>query len=65
LIFAKARLDDLIIPELEQSRAAVLNTLASAKSRRGHQYAIERFIEWYFEILTLAESSAQIGAPDS
>ena len=30
-----------------------------------HQYAIERFIEWYFGILTLAESSAQIGAPDS
>ena len=26
---------------------------------------IERFIEWYFGILTLAESSAQIGAPDS
>ena len=56
---------DLAIPELEQSRAAVLNTLASAQSRRGQQYAIERFIEWYFGILTLAESSAQIGAPDS
>jgi hypothetical protein len=45
--------------------AAVLNTLASAQSRRSHQYAIERFIEWYFGILALAESSAQIGAPDS
>ena len=56
---------DLTIPELEQSRAAVLNTLASAQSPRSHQYAIERFIEWYFGILTLAESSAQIGAPDS
>jgi hypothetical protein len=55
-MLAKARL-----PELEQSRAAVLNTLASAQSRRGHQYAIERFNEWYFGILTLAESSAQIG----
>jgi hypothetical protein len=64
-MFAKARLADLTIPELEQSRAAVLNTLALAQSRRGHQYAIERFIEWYFGILTLAESSAQIGAPDS
>jgi len=26
---------------------------------------IERFIEWYFGTLALAESSAQIGAPDS
>jgi hypothetical protein len=65
MMFAKARLADLTIPELEQSRTAALNTLASAQSRRGHQYAIERFIEWYFGILTLAESSAQIGAPDS
>jgi hypothetical protein len=29
-MFAKARLAELAIPELEQSRAAVLNTLASA-----------------------------------
>jgi hypothetical protein len=41
--------------------AAVLNTLASAQSLRSHQYAIERFIYWYFGILTLTESSAQIG----
>jgi len=39
----------------------VLNTLASAQSRRSHQYAIERFIEWYFGVLALAESSAEIG----
>ena len=64
-MFAKARLADLTIPELVQSRAAVRNTLASAQPRRSHQHAIERFIEWYFGILTLAESSAQIGAPDS
>jgi site-specific recombinase XerD len=35
------------IPELEQSKAAVLNTLASAHSRRTYEYAIERFIAWY------------------
>jgi hypothetical protein len=64
-MFAKARLADLTISELEQSRAVVLSTLASAQSRRDHQYAIEPFIEWYFGILTLAESSARIGAPDS
>src|SRR6266567_5940952 len=37
----------LTIPELEQSKAAVLNTLASAHSRRSYEYAIERFIAWY------------------
>jgi len=37
----------LTIPELEQSKAAVLNTLASQHSRRSYEYAIERFITWY------------------
>lgn len=37
----------LTIPELQQSKAAVLNTLASVHSRRSYQYAIERFIAWY------------------
>ena len=35
------------IPELEQSKAAVLNTLASEHSRRSYEYAIGRFIAWY------------------
>jgi hypothetical protein len=35
------------IPELDQSKAAVLNTLASQHSRRSYEYAIERFIAWY------------------
>jgi len=37
----------LTIPELKQSKAAVLNTLASSHSRRMYEYAIERFIAWY------------------
>jgi hypothetical protein len=37
----------LAIPELEQSKAAVLNSLASQHSRRGYEYAIERLIAWY------------------
>src|SRR5580704_10315665 len=37
----------LSIPELEQSKTAVLNTLASRHSRRGYQYAIDRFVAWY------------------
>jgi integrase len=35
------------IPELEQSKAAVLNTLASIHSRRSYAFAIHRFIAWY------------------
>jgi site-specific recombinase XerD len=42
-----SRFAALTIPELEQSKAAVLNTLASAHSRRSYEYAIERFIAWY------------------
>ena len=58
-------LDALMVAMDLPSRAAVLETLAFAQSRRSHQYADERLIKRYFEILTLAESSAQIGAPDS
>jgi integrase len=35
------------LPELEQSKTAVLNTLASQHSRRSYEYAIDRFIAWY------------------
>src|ERR1700689_1090089 len=35
------------IPELEQSKTAVLNALASRHSRRSYEYAIDRFIAWY------------------
>src|SRR6202050_4064132 len=34
-------------PELQQSKTAVLNTLASKHLRRSYEYAIERFIAWY------------------
>jgi site-specific recombinase XerD len=35
------------IPELEQSKTAVLNALVSVHSRRSYEYAIEKFIAWY------------------
>ena len=35
------------VPELEQSKAAVLSTLASAHSRRSYKHAFEKFIDWY------------------
>src|SRR3984893_1429443 len=37
----------LTIPELQQSKTAVLNTLSSVHSRRSYACAIERFIAWY------------------
>jgi hypothetical protein len=44
----------LTIPELEQSKAAVLSTLSSVHSRRSYKHAIERFISWYCDEPRLA-----------
>ncbi len=35
------------VPELEQSKTAVLNSLASVHSRRAYEHAIDDFIAWY------------------
>jgi integrase len=37
----------LKLPDLEQSKAAVLNSLASLNSRRAYDYAIREFTNWY------------------
>jgi len=37
----------LRLPDLDHSKAAVLNSLTSPRSRRVYQYAIEQFIAWY------------------
>ena len=44
---AGVRSEMLTIPELEQSKTAVLNTLGSVHSRRCYAFAIDRFIAWY------------------
>ena len=44
---SRTRPATVTIPELEHSKTAVLNTLASRHSRRSYQYAIDRFIAWY------------------
>jgi hypothetical protein len=49
-----SRSASLAIPELQQSKAAVLNTLASAHSRRMYEYAIATFITWYCDEPRLA-----------
>ena len=37
----------LKLPDLEQSKTAVLNSLASPSSRRSYDHAIRDFIDWY------------------
>ena len=37
----------LRLPDLDQAKSAVLNSLPSKESRRGYQHTIEEFIAWY------------------
>jgi hypothetical protein len=37
----------LRLPDLDQAKSAVLNSLSSHDARRGYRYAIDEFIEWY------------------
>ena len=37
----------LRLPDLEQSKSAVLNSLTSRNSQRTYDHAIREFIEWY------------------
>jgi hypothetical protein len=37
----------LKLPDLEQSKSPVLNSLTSTSSRRSYDHAIREFIEWY------------------
>lgn len=35
------------LPDLDQAKAAVLNSLRSPESQRGHRHSIDEFIGWY------------------
>ena len=37
----------LALPDLEQAKSAVLNTLASKSGQRTYDHAINEFVEWY------------------
>ena len=37
----------LKLPDLEQSKSAVLNSLTSASSKRSYDHAIREFMDWY------------------
>ena len=43
----KAPKRTLALPDLEQSKAAVLNTLTSASGQRTYDHAIREFVAWY------------------
>src|ERR1039457_967028 len=38
---------NLNLPDLDQARSAVLNSLPSKESQRGYRHAIDEFIAWY------------------
>src|SRR5262245_6684943 len=37
----------LRLPDLDQAKSAVLNSLSSVDAQRGYRHAIEEFIDWY------------------
>jgi site-specific recombinase XerC len=37
----------LRLPDLDQAKSAVLNSLSSPSSRRNYKFAMEQFISWY------------------
>ena len=37
----------LRLPDLDQAKSAVLNSLSSTDAQRGYRHAMEEFIEWY------------------
>jgi hypothetical protein len=41
------RLDRPTLPELDQPKRSVINSLASLQSRRSYQHAMDEFIDWY------------------
>lgn len=44
----------LKLPDLEQSKSAVLNSLTSTSSQRSYDHAIREFIDWYYSEPRLA-----------
>ena len=42
-----SRTNRLTLPELDQAKRSVLNSLTSLQSRRSYQHAMDEFIDWY------------------
>jgi integrase len=43
----KSRTSGPTLPELDQTKKSVLNSLTSLQSRRSYQHAMDEFIDWY------------------
>ena len=50
----------LRLPDLDHTKAAVLNTLSSPHSRRNYKFAMEQFITWYCSEPRLALNRAVV-----
>ena len=35
------------LPDLDQSKSAILNSVTSANAQRGYRHAIDEFVDWY------------------
>ena len=44
----------LRLPDLDQAKSAVLNSLSSHEAQRGYRHAIDEFIEWRCSIREFA-----------
>src|SRR3954453_12701376 len=56
----KAHDDRPTLPELDQTKISVLNSLTSLQSRRSYQHAMDEFIEWYCSEPRLALNRAVV-----
>ena len=56
----KARTAPPTLPELDQTKRSVLNSLTSLQSRRSYQHAMDEFIEWYCSEPRLALNRAVV-----
>ena len=56
----KAHTDRPTLPELDQTKTSVLNSLTSLQSRRSYQHAMDEFIEWYCSEPRLALNRAVV-----
>ena len=45
----------LALPDLEQAKSAVLNTLTSKSGQKTYDHAITEFVEWYCCVLALPD----------
>src|ERR1022692_3549956 len=53
----------LRLPDLDQAKSAVLNSLSSRDAQRGYRHAIDEFVDWYCSEPRLSCGSATASCP--